>query len=205
MSLHSYVVARDYGFAPNPFFGVCTLATCKPGIRRVAQIGDWVVGTGSKKHKRDKNIVYAMRVTGAMTFNQYWNDTRFQAKKPNLRGSKKQAFGDNIYSKDAHTTAWCQVNSHHSLDDGSPNESNVVADTSADRVLMSDDFVYWGGSGPPLPQKFLSYGPQGVNLCAGRGHKNKFSPTFVEEFSTWIRSLDVKGYVGEPLDWCRTP
>lgn len=37
-------VARDYGFAPNPFFGVCTLATCKPRIRSVAQIGDWVVG-----------------------------------------------------------------------------------------------------------------------------------------------------------------
>ena len=30
MRLHSYVVARDYGFAPNPFLGVCTLATCKP-------------------------------------------------------------------------------------------------------------------------------------------------------------------------------
>jgi hypothetical protein len=120
VKLHSYVVARDYGFAPNPFFGVCTLATCKPEIRRVAQIGDWVVGTGSKKRKRDKNIVYAMRVTEAMTFNQYWSDPRFQAKKPNLRGSKKQAFGDNIYSKDAHTTLWCQANSHHSLTDGHP-------------------------------------------------------------------------------------
>jgi hypothetical protein len=76
VKLHSYVVARDYGFAPNPFFGVCTLATCKPGIRKVAQIGDWVVGTGSKKRKRDKRIVYAMRVTGAITFSQYWTDPR---------------------------------------------------------------------------------------------------------------------------------
>jgi len=39
--LHSYVVARDYGFAPNPFFGFCTLATCKPRLRSVAQVGDW--------------------------------------------------------------------------------------------------------------------------------------------------------------------
>ena len=205
MKLYSYVVARDYGFAPNPFFGACTLATCKPRIRSVAQIGDWVVGTGSKQREREKYLVYAMRVTGAMTFNQYWTDPRFQTKKPNLRGSKKQAFGDNIYSKDAHTTLWCQVNSHHSLTDGSPNESNVVADTNADRVLISDDFVYWGGSGPPLPQKFLSYGTQGINLCAGRGHKNNFPPAFVQEFIAWIRSLDVKGYVSEPLDWCRTP
>ena len=48
MRLHSYVVARDYGFAPNPFFGVCTLATCKPKIRSAAKLGDWVMGTGSK-------------------------------------------------------------------------------------------------------------------------------------------------------------
>jgi hypothetical protein len=205
VKLHSYVVARDYGFAPNPFFGICTLATCKPGIRGVAQIGDWVVGTGSKKHSHEKNIVYAMRVTGAMTFNHYWTDPQFQAKKPNLRGSKKQAFGDNIYSRDARTKRWCQANSHHSMPDGTANQSNVVADTAADRVLMSDDFVYWGGSGPPLPKRFLNYGTQAISLCAGRGHKNNFPPALVQEFIAWIRSLDVKGYGGEPLDWCRTP
>jgi hypothetical protein len=89
--LHSYVVARDYGFAPNPFYGICTLATCKPRLRSVAQAGDWVVGTGSKTNGREKHVVYAMRVTGAMTFEAYWADPRFQTKKPNLRGSKKQA------------------------------------------------------------------------------------------------------------------
>ena len=29
---YSYVVARDYGFAPNPFNGILTLAACKPVI-----------------------------------------------------------------------------------------------------------------------------------------------------------------------------
>jgi hypothetical protein len=205
MRLHSYVVARDYGFAPNPFFGICTLATCKPRIRSVAQINDWVVGTGSKKRKRQKQIVYAMRVTGAMTFKQYWTDPRFQRKKPNLRGSKKQAFGDNIYSRDVHTDSWCQADSHHSLTDGSLNEANVIADTKTDRVLISDDYVYWGGSGPQLPETFLNYGPQHASLCAGRNHKNEFPLDLVEEFIAWIRSLNEKGYVSEPLDWCRTP
>jgi hypothetical protein len=205
VKLYSYVVARDYGFAPNPFFGVCTLATCKPRIRSVAQVGDWVVGTGSKTRKREKNIVYAMRVTGAMTFNQYWAEPRFQAKKPNLQGSKKQAFGDNIYSRGAHAKKWCQANSHHSLTDGSVNPSNVAADTKTDRMLISDDFVYWGGDGPRLPQRFLNYGPQHVTLCVGRNHKNNFPTEFVQEFVAWIRSLNEKGYAGEPLDWCRTP
>ena len=46
--LFSYVVAHDGGSAPNPFWGVCTLVICKPDIRRVAQIDNWIVGTGCK-------------------------------------------------------------------------------------------------------------------------------------------------------------
>ena len=32
--VYMYVVDRDFGFAPNPFHGVRTLATCKPPIRK---------------------------------------------------------------------------------------------------------------------------------------------------------------------------
>lgn len=40
----SYILTRDYGFAPNPFNGTCTLATCKPKIRATANVanGLWV-------------------------------------------------------------------------------------------------------------------------------------------------------------------
>ena len=98
--LFSYILARDYGFAPNPFFGVCTLATCKPKIRQTASIGDWIIGTGSSKYGRQGYLIFAMRVTETMTFNEYWDDERFRRKKPNMMGSTKQAFGDNIYSRD---------------------------------------------------------------------------------------------------------
>lgn len=205
MRLHSYVVARDYGFAPNPFYGVCTLATCKPRIRSVAQIGDWVLGTGSRSCGREKRVVYAMRVTGSMTFEEYWVDPRFQRKKPNLLGSKKQAFGDNIYHRSPKTNQWCQMDSHHSFTDGSPNPRNVKADTGTNRILFSDDFVYWGGSGPLLPDKVLLYGPRHESVCAGYGHKNRFPPQLVQELISWIRCLNGAGYCGEPLDWRRTP
>jgi len=205
MRLHSYVVARDYGFAPNPFFGVCTLATCKPVIRRVAAIGDWVIGTGSKTNEREKIIVYAMRVTEAMTFQEYWADPRFQRKKPSLRGSKKQAFGDNIYSRNPATGRWCQTNSHHSLNDGAPNPANIKTDTGTNRILVSEDFVYFGKAGPRLPQRFLSWGPHQTNICAVFGHKNNFPPKLVDGFVNWVRSLNQTGYCGEPLDWSRTP
>ncbi|MGH9455163.1 MAG: hypothetical protein ACRD2O_14470 [Terriglobia bacterium] len=203
--LHSYVVARDYGFAPNPFFGVCTLATCKPGIRSYAQLGDWVVGTGSRLRGREEHLVYAMRVTGTMTLEQYWADPRFQAKKPNLRGSKKQAFGDNIYSKDPNTGEWLQINSHHSLADGRPNPTNIGADTATDRMLYSEDFIYWGGSGPPLPPRFLGCAPHGASLVAGRGHKSTFPRGLVRNFVDWVRTLEQRGYSGEPEDWSRSP
>jgi hypothetical protein len=205
MTLYSYVVARDYGFAPNPFFGYCTLATCKPRIRAVAQIGDWVVGTGSKTNDREHNMVYAMRVTEAMTFEEYWSDPRFQLKKPNLRGSKKQAFGDNIYHRAQAARPWCQANSHHSNTDGTPNQANIRADTSANRVLISDDFVYWGGTGPKVPKKFLDYGAQHLTVCAGRNHRSLFPQSLVTEFVEWIRSRLMVGYCGDPRDWDRTP
>jgi hypothetical protein len=205
MRLHSYVVARDFGFAPNPFFGICSLATCKPKIRGAAEIGDWIIGTGSKQRNREKHLVYAMRVNEALTFEQYWSDPRFQQKKPNLRGSKKQAFGDSIYSRDAAGRRWCQADSHHSLPNGRPNPRNVTADTGTNRLLLSNDFVYWGGIGPELPRQFLRYGPQHMSVCAGRGHKNKFPPQLVEALIEWIRSFHQSGYCGEPLDWRTTP
>lgn len=201
--MHSYVVARDYGFAPNPFFGVCTLATCKPRIRKAAEIDDWVIGTGSKTRGREGRLVYAMRVTATMSLDDYWKHPEYQVKKPVLSGSKKQAFGDNIYHRDPKTKRWIQVNSHHSLPNGKPNKVNVETDTQTDRILLSKDFVYWGGNGPMLPKTFRQYG--GKDLCGGRGHKNRFSEQMIEEFVLWLRSLQQQGYCGSPLDWAKTP
>lgn len=205
MKLFSYVVARDYGFAPNPFYGICTLATCKPRIRASANVGDWVVGIGSSIRNREKRIVYAMRVTEAIAFTSYWTDPRFLKKRPNLRGSKKQAFGDNIYSKDLNIGTWHQANSHHSHEDGSVDHGNVVADTQTNRVLVSDDYIYWGGSGPEMPDAFFDYGPDHLTIRVVRNHKSDFSTEFIQAFIDWIRGLGLKGYQGEPLDWIRTP
>ena len=200
--LFSYVVDRDYGFAPNPFHGVCTLATCKPGIRKGAAIGDWVVGTGSSKRGRKGFIVYVMRVTEAMTFNEYWSDQRFRRKKPTLRGSKKQAFGDNIYFR-VNDNQWHQEDSHHSYENGTANPHNIRNDTQTDRILVGAEYAYWGGAGPEIAGDFRNY--DGKDICAIRNYKNKFPTGLVDEFIAWFQSLDAHGYLGEPLDWPRTP
>jgi len=143
-----------------------------------------------------------MRVTDALTFDQYWEDARFQAKRPNLRGSKKQAFGDNIYHRNKKTRHWMQVDSHHSLSDGTPNSRNIDNDTQTDRMLVSDLFIYWGGSGPAIPKTFRNF--QGLDICGKRGHKNDFPEKMVHEFVAWLESLGQTGYCGDPLDWTKS-
>ena len=96
------------------------------------------------------NLVYVMQVDEVMTFNQYWTDIRFQCKKPRLAGSLKQAFGDNVYLRGG-DGRWQQSDSHHSLEDGSPNVKNIRRDTKTDKVLTGGVYAYWGGSGPEIP------------------------------------------------------
>lgn len=150
-----YVVARDFGFAPNPFNGVCTLATCKPKIRRVAKVGDWVVGMGGSKIKATGRCVYFMQVTGSMSFNEYWAEPMFKCKQPVRNGSRKVMVGDNIYHRADKADLWAQADSHHSNPDGSPELWNIATDTSVDRMLYSTRFVYYGSSAPVVPQALL--------------------------------------------------
>ncbi|MGH2383333.1 MAG: hypothetical protein ACRDG7_19230, partial [Candidatus Limnocylindria bacterium] len=195
MRLYSYVVARDFGFAPNPFYGFCTLATCKPNIRQTAQVGDWVIGTGSKSKGRDGHLVFAMRVTEALTFDEYWADPRFAPKRPSLHGSLKQAFGDNIYHHGV--GGWSQENSHHSMRDGTANPVNVDHDTRTDRVLISDHFAYWGGAGPEIPADFRDW--DGIDLSLGRqGHRCNFPDELAAQVVSWLEQMGMNGYEGRP-------
>ncbi len=193
--LFSYVVARDYGFAPNPFHGFCTLATCKPKIRNAAGPGDWIVGTGSKRNGLDGHIIYAMRVSEVMPFNDYWLDPRFHIKRPNLHASRSRAYGDNIYHQDD-SGAWQQADSHHSCEDGSPNASNVRHDTRVNRVLIAKEFIYWGSAAPELPLF------AGIDIRKkGPGHKCNFPVAVIQAFADWLHTREQRGYCGDPIEW----
>ncbi|HBN9950795.1 hypothetical protein FA378_05140 [Pseudomonas aeruginosa] len=200
--IHSYVVRYDSGFAPNPFYGYCTLATCKPNIRRSADIGDWVVGSGSNDRtvRRGGHLVYAMRVTEAMTFDEYGADPRFEPKKPYRNGSRKQSCGDSIYFRATPEAAWQQRDSFHSRSDGTLNSDHVARDTGVNRVLISNDFVYFGGEGPEFPKELKDQ--QNRPLCkTGIGLTTFDDAQLIANLEQWIRSLDVSGYQGAPFEW----
>ena len=202
-SLLSYVVRYDSGFAPNPFHDYCTLATCKPRLRQHAKVDDWLVGTGSNARpiRRGGYLVYAMRVTEILDTEDYWADSRFQEKKPNLYGSWVAASGDNIYELLAPGT-WRQLDSYHSNADGSSKIEHVMRDTSIERILISNDFLYFGGEGPQLPKRFLGEGDFRV-VCSHRNYRRVTDEVVISAFEQWLRSLRVAGFQGKPWDWIR--
>ena len=199
MKLHSYVVARDFGFAPNPFYGVCTLATCKPKIREHASIGDWIIGTSSAKNCGGY-LVFAMKIEETMDFDCYWNDPRFACKKPLLNGSLKQLYGDNIYHRLEEN--WMQEDSHHSLDDGTCNIRNIKNDTQANRVLISNKFVYFGRENKVNLIELAEIIGISESLCkSGMGHKSNFSQETINKFTQWLEENDTWGIQGEPREF----
>lgn len=202
MTTYAYVVAQDYGFAPNPFHGACTLATCKPRIRLRAQVGDYVFGAGSAAHGRSGHLVFFMRVSELTRFDDYWDDPRFQCKRPNLHGSKMQAYGDNIYRRDGANGRWLQADSYHSRPGGRPNRLNVDHDTKTDNVLIASEFAYWGGSGPRIPDRCRYDGT--TDLFRGRNHRI-IPDAIANRLLTWVRSLKShQGCLGDPQDWVRS-
>src|ERR1700690_2751209 len=77
--LFTYTIPFDDGSAPNPFRGLCTLAICKPEIRRAAKKGDWGAGLGSKNSPSGDlsgRLVYAMRVERVLTLKEYDRQAR---------------------------------------------------------------------------------------------------------------------------------
>ncbi|MET3497833.1 hypothetical protein [Variovorax boronicumulans] len=198
MRVYSYKLTRDYGFAPNPFNGVCTLATCKPQVRTHAKVGDLVFGCGSSELNLADHLIFALQVEEKLTFDQYWNDERFFSKRPAFNGSLKRAYGDNIYHKDGKN--WVQADSHHSLDHGELNTSNLNRDTGSDNVLISSNFVYWGGSALKIPLVFLDF--EGDSLYpGGRPHRSIFSDSFTQALYAWFSSISLKGCRGRPGSW----
>jgi len=198
--LFSYVIARDFGFAPNPFYRVCTLATCKPQIRATADLGDWIVGTGSKEYGLQGRLVYAMKVDEILTFDEYWNSPRFIEKRPLLNGSLKQRYGDNIYHYDSSAKKWVQADSHHTLPNGKPNRKNIKRDTGKTvRVLLGREYTYWGGSGPKVPAIFKRKGND--VCCTTQGHKCRFDEDFANAFIDWVKSLGMVGFAGAPAEF----
>jgi hypothetical protein len=106
--LFSYVVEHDRGFAPNPFGGMCTLAKCKHrnnkrNIVEMAEIGDWIAGTGGadlSKSAGHGKLIYAMRVDKKISLAEYcldYNGKRVDAEHEVMRDERRALISNHFY------------------------------------------------------------------------------------------------------------
>lgn len=179
MALYSYVLRFDTGDAPNPYGGVCTLAVCKPAIRRTARVGDWIIGTGSQRLGIAGYLVYAMRVSETMSLAEY--DMYCQEKLPlkipghRLHAHKREnVAGDSLYDYSdpgnpqyrggiVHAATWLQER-----------------DRRGKNVLLSDHFYYFGSEPRPLP----AYLQQLVKR--NQSHYKRTDATEIAAFEQWL-------------------
>ena len=154
-----------------------------PVIRRKAKIGDWIIGMGGGELKATGRCIYAMKVTRDLSFDQYWNAAEFFCKRPVRHGSRRTMVGDNVYRRDPQTKKWLQENCVHSQPNGEQDMPNTRHDTQSDRVLISDEFYYFGSSAPAVPSKLL----RKVGYKNGRGHR-VFSQRDCEALLKWIKA-----------------
>jgi len=197
MKIYRYVIDHDMGFAPNPFHGVCTLATCKPVIRRMAKVGDFVLGFGSAKSKIRYKMIYWIQVEQIMDFDSYWIDPRFDRKKPVLNGSHLKFHGDNIYHTDQ-SGQIMQEPSFHSMPDGSVNPKNFKTDTgSTNRVLLGTTFGYYGKHAISVPDHLSAI------VAFGRPSRSKHSDVLRDGVINWLLNETQRGFCGEPSGWAR--
>ena len=156
-------MTHDTGFAPNVDHGVLTLATCKPTIRRCAEIGFWISGwasnvvQGKDKEYTDKGqkLIYLAKVTDKIPIEEYWE--KYDYKRPkkiptgkemttNSCGGKKSVsgfiynMGDNIYKPiKGRKGKFKQL-----PNGGGHGKDNIKRDLSGKFVLISTEYYYFG-------------------------------------------------------------
>jgi len=183
MRLYSYIVAVDDGFAPCPMPGLCSLACCKPMIRRLARQGDWVMGT-MPKERGEGRLVYLMQVGRVLSFADYYRDQKLRRRRDCIyRPLKCGGFRQ-------------KGNPWHG-------HSNIKKDLSGKNVLLAKRFVYFGENAQPVPPAFRRY------VARGQGHRvwgtpgakapNTIRPDTIKSLVQWAFSRGC-GVRGKPFD-----
>ncbi len=186
MKACTYIVTKDSGLAPNPFWGWCTLALCTPnhmGIKKLKK-GDWVFGFLSKA--RNNKLLYAMELYETIDFNDYYNTKTFSKKIPDLKGSWKERCGDNIYFKNS-KGGWEQVETIY-------HKGMLEKDTKHPRVFISRNYYYFGDKSVSTPSCFHSL----IRERQGVGYKD--NQEMLKAFINWLDKNYPKGILGDPID-----
>lgn len=193
--LYSYKLTYDTGFAPNPFHNVCTLATCKPGMRTTKQAGHWVAGfTSGRLHPAkigDERLIYLMKITEVIPLENYWKEF---PDKINKKDNQVTLLGDNIYKYEDKKFKHVE-NPHHP-------EDQLPRDTGGKNVLVAKEFYYFGKNALEIPSDVKSNVPRGPSNY-GSLTDGEMATKFVEYVKEAASKLEKNEYglYGMPHSW----
>jgi hypothetical protein len=184
MLLYSYCLRYDDGAAPNPYWGVCTLAICKPAIRRTAKVGDWVLGLGSRRSPMGSvsgRLVYAMKISKVLSMAGYDEYCRksLPGKIPRWTSFDfRRKVGDCIYDFRHKIRPRLRPSVH--------TEANRETDLGGVNVLLSKHFYYFGDQPIKLPRDLLPIVHQ------TEGHKSRANAPYFDRFVSWLESAGYR-------------
>lgn len=191
MKLLKYVITNDSGLAPNPFFGVCSLALCTPNHMNAKLLpGDWIVGHSSRA--MGHRLVYAMQLTHVLKMDEYFS--QFPEKHPNPYGSIEQQYGDNMYFYE--NDRWLRLPSaaHNSVESFRQDQGRSVYLARGENC-----FWYLGASNPmPAILGFADQFPWLIQDKQGFGYIRDTER--ITRFTDWLSSLGQSGLLGKPRD-----
>ena len=190
MKLLKYVMTSDSGLAPNPFFGMCSLALCTPNhMNATLCVGDWVLGHSTRKE--GNKLIYAMQVTKILDMPSYF--LAYPEKRPIPTGNRIEQCGDNLYTTLGGN--WVRLPSacHN-------NAKSFRKDQDCPVFLAEgeDNFWYFGGSNFPFIEEFGDKFPRFIKDRQGFSYVR--DQQSIGEFTQWLHSLGRKGRIGEPRD-----
>ena len=152
--LYSYKMSHDDGFAPNPYFGVLTLATCMCKMRQNTKVGNWIAGWTSRKTATstppgEERLIYLAKVTDKIPIAEYWD--RFPMKRPS-NADEKSTHGDNIYCPDSSSPNGLRL--VESVYRRPTDTVKIGKDLNGGFVLICEEYYFFGADSPlEVPQK----------------------------------------------------
>jgi hypothetical protein len=174
-TLYTYKVQYDGGSAPNPYSGTCTLAICKPAIRRTAKKGDVIVGFACKSNgDNELRIVYCMVVDEAIEWTDY-----IERCESGQEGSLSGKIPKN--DRDPGDCIWKRSTPHDPRASWSRHDaSDFCRDVErGERVLLSRTYWYFGSASLVcLEDQMLP--------ALGRGHRSTSNDDRRESFQTFF-------------------
>jgi hypothetical protein len=202
-------MTHDSGFAPNPFWGRLTLATCKPQIRRRKPKDTWIAGFTSDALCRhavgQERLVYLMQVDRRIPFAQYFADRDYTRKIPKLHSSRRiEQVGDNIYrplrEPALAPSDFLQLpnDQHYDKVRDQPDPKSHHRDLSGQYVLAATRFVYFGRAALEVPEHCRPAVPRGQSAHGVRTWDEARARRFIDYVFRCARGRRI---IAPPTRW----